>query len=139
MKLVLDTSVMVAALRSPSGASAELLRMARHNHFEVLISVGMILEYEAVLKRLEHLVVAGLSGPDIDDLLDAFCIFAKPITNHFRWRPALRDPDDDLVLETAVNGLADLIVTFNLADFESATIRFGILVCQPSEALRRVK
>ena len=138
MRIVLDTSVLVAALRSPSGASAELLRMARHRKFEVLISVGMILEYEAVLNRAEHLSVAGLLMSDVDDLLDAFCIFAKPITNHFRWRPVLTDPDDDLVLETAVNGRANVIVTFNVFDFQRAKILFGIDVQRPGEALRRL-
>jgi putative PIN family toxin of toxin-antitoxin system len=139
MIFVLDTSVMVAALRSPLGASAELLRMARHQKFGVLISVGMILEYEAVLKREEHLSVAGLSAADVDDLLDAFCIFAKPVTNHFRWRPVLTDPDDDLVLETAVNGNADMIVTFNVFDFQRAKTMFGIEVQRPGEALRSMR
>jgi putative PIN family toxin of toxin-antitoxin system len=139
MIVVFDTSVMVAALRSPSGASAELLRAARHNRLGVLISVGMILEYEAVLKRQQHLSVAGLSIADVDDLLDAFCIFARPVTNHYRWRPALTDPDDDLVLETAVNGGAEAIVTFNVFDFQRATTMFGIQVERPSEALRRLK
>lgn len=130
---------MVAALRSPSGASAELLRMARHDKFAVLISVGMILEYEAVLKREEHLSVAGLTAPDVDDLLDGFCVFAKPVTNHFRWRPVLTDPDDDLVLETAVNGRANMIVTFNVFDFQRAKTLFGIDVQRLGEALRRLR
>jgi predicted nucleic acid-binding protein len=92
------------------------------------------LEYEAVLKRDEHLSVAGLTQADVDDLLDAFCIFAKPVTNHFRWRPVLTAPDDDLVLETAVNGGADAIVTFNVFDFQPAKTLFGIQVERPSEA-----
>jgi putative PIN family toxin of toxin-antitoxin system len=138
MKFVLDTSVMVAALRSPTGASAELLRKARHREFDVLISVGMILEYEAVLKRTEHLAVAGLIIADVDAVLDAFCIFAIPVINHFRWRPVLTDPDDDLVLETAVNGMADAIVTFNVFDFQRATTMFGISVERPGEVLRRI-
>jgi putative PIN family toxin of toxin-antitoxin system len=138
MKLVFDTSVMVAAMRSPTGASAELLRMARHEKFGVLISVSMILEYEAVLKRHEHLSAAGLNAADIDDVLDAFSMFATPVINHFRWRPVLPDPDDDLVLETAVNGVADAIVTFNVVDFQLAKPMFGIEVERPGEALRKV-
>lgn len=129
---------MVAALRSPTGASAELLRMARHEKFDVLISVSMILEYEAVLTRHEHLSAAGLTAPDVDDVLDAFCIFAKPVINHFRWRSVLSDPDDDLVLETAVNGAADSIVTFNTADFQRAKTVFGLKVERPGETLRRI-
>jgi putative PIN family toxin of toxin-antitoxin system len=139
MIVVLDTSVMVAALRSPTGASAALLKAARHNKLGVLISVAMILEYEAVLKREEHLSVARLTTTDVDDLLDAMCIFAEPVTNHFRWRPVLTDPDDDLVLETAVNGQADVIVTFNIFDFQRAKTLFGIQVERPSDALRRIK
>jgi putative PIN family toxin of toxin-antitoxin system len=123
----------------PTGASAALLKAARHNKLGVLISVAMILEYEAVLKREEHLSVAGLTTTDVDDLLDAMCIFAKPVTNHFRWRPVLTDPDDDLVLETAVNGQADVIVTFNIFDFQRAKTLFGIQVERPSDALRRIK
>jgi putative PIN family toxin of toxin-antitoxin system len=138
MKLVFDTSVMVAALRSPTGASAELLRMARYEKFGVLISVSMILEYEAVLKRHEHLSAAGLTAADVDDVLDAFCMFAEPVINHFRWRPVLSDPDDDLVLEAAVNGAADAIVTFNVADFQRAKTMFGIDVERPGETLRRM-
>jgi putative PIN family toxin of toxin-antitoxin system len=138
MKIVLDTSVMDAALRSPTGASAELLRMARHKKFDVLISVGMILEYEAVMKRAEHLAVAGLTIADIDAVLDAFCIFSRPVINHFRWRPVLTDTDDDLVLETAANGMADAIVTFNVFDFQRATTMFGINVERPGDALRRM-
>jgi putative PIN family toxin of toxin-antitoxin system len=139
MKLVLDTSVMVAALRSPTGASAELLRMARHEKFAFLVSVAMLLEYEAVLKRNEHLLIARLTVGDVDDLLDAICVFAKPVTNHYRWRPMLTDPDDDLVLETAANGAADSIVTFNVSDFQRAKTIFGINVERPSEILRRIK
>jgi putative PIN family toxin of toxin-antitoxin system len=139
MILVLDTSVMVAAIRSPTGASAALLKAARHDRLVALVSVAMILEYEAVLKREEHMSVAGLSAADVDDLLDAFCIFARPVTNHFRWRPVLTDPDYDLVLETAVNGGADAIVTFNVFDFQRAKTLFGIKVERPSEALRRLK
>ncbi len=139
MKYVLDTSVLVAALRSPTGASAELLRCARRSEFELLVSVAIMLEYEAVLKRGEHLTVAGLTADDVDDVLDALCIFAKPVTNHYRWRPALTDPDDDLVLETAVNGGADAIVTFNQSDFRLASSIFGVQVLLPRDALGRLR
>ena len=139
MRLVLDTSVMVAAVRSPTGASAALLKASRHGVFEMLVSVGMMLEYEAVLKRPQQLAAAGLASADIDDLLDAICVFARPVTNHYRWRPALSDPDDDLVLETAVNGNADAIVTFNQTDFARAKLLFGIQVELPSIAIRRIR
>lgn len=104
-----------------------------------MLSVAMILEYEAVLKRIEHLSVAGLMVDDVDDLLDALCVFAIPVTNHYRWRPMLTDPDDDLVLETAINGAANAIVTFNVADFQRAKTMFGIDIERPGEILRRLK
>ena len=91
------------------------------------------------MKRDEHISAAGLNVTEIDEVLDAMCMFAKPVTNHFRWRPALSDPDDDLVLETAVNGGANAIVTFNQFDFLRAKSIFGIDVELPSLALRRIK
>jgi predicted nucleic acid-binding protein len=66
-------------------------------------------------------------------------MFAMPVINHFRWRSVLTDPDDDLVLETAVNGSASAIVTFNIFDFERAKTMFGIQIERPSDALRRMK
>lgn len=139
MKLVLDTDVVIAGLRSPTGASAELLRMARHGHITMLISVPLFIEYEAKCTEGEHLSAAGLTRDQALTFLDTLTVFAKPVTIRFLWRPQLRDPADEMVLETAVNGGADALVTFNRRDFGEAPARFGIKLLLPSEALRRLR
>ena len=94
-----------------------------------------MLEYEAVLTRPEHLAAASVVD-DVTALLDAVALVAKPVRIHFRWRPLLKDPDDEMVFETAINGKADAIVTFNTRDFGAATDRFGIMTLTPAQALK---
>jgi len=136
---VLDTDVMVAALRSSRGASRQLLLGALDGGFQLLLSVPLILEYEAVLNRPEHLAACGLSAAEIGRVLDDLAGIAKPVNLSFRWRPRLSDPNDDMVLETAVNGNADAIVTFNQRDFEAAVRDFGCAVILPGAALGQVR
>jgi|SRR5271166_2640602 len=126
---------MVAALRSSRGASRQLLFFALNQRFDFLLSVPLMLEYEAVLKRREHLQMADASRADIDVILDALSAAATPVTTNFSWRPELTDPGDEMVLETAVNGQADLIVTFNLTHLRVPASRFGIRARRPPEAL----
>jgi putative PIN family toxin of toxin-antitoxin system len=135
---VLDTDVLVAAMRSETGASRGILSAALGRRFELLISVPLMLEYEAVLKRQEHLRASGISEEDVGDVLDALSLAGKRVTFAFRWRPALSDPNDDMVLETAINGNADAIVTFNERHFNPVAGRFGCQVMRPGEALRRL-
>ena len=137
LALVLDTDVMVAALRSSRGASRQLLLGALHGGFQLLLSVPLILEYEAVLNRPEHLAACGLSAAEIGRVLDDLAAVAKPVNLSFRWCPRLSDPNDDMVLETAVNGNADAIVTFNQRDFEAAGRDFGCAVILPGAALQQ--
>lgn len=125
---------MVAASRSRAGAARQLLISALRKRFELLLSVPLMLEYEAVLKRPEHLKKAGASRDDIDAILDALAAVGVPVTPNFSWRPELSDPGDEMVLEAAVNGQADLIVTFNVTHLRRAR-RFGIRVIRPPEAL----
>ena len=139
MKVVLDTDVVIAGLRSPTGASAELLRMARHGRINLLISVPLFIEYEAKCTEEEHLSAAGLTPDEALAFLDALAVFAKPVAIRYLWRPQLSDPADEMVLETAVNGGADALVTFNRRDFGEAPARFGIRLLLPSEALRRLR
>jgi predicted nucleic acid-binding protein len=87
--------------------------------------------------RIEHLKAARLSVADVGVLLDAVAAVAEPVRLAFLWRPVLRDIDDDMVLEAAVNGRADAIVTFNRRDFIAATEQFGIPVWLPGETVRR--
>lgn len=138
MRYALDTDVLVAGLRSPTGASRRLLELLDEGHFEAVTSVSMMLEYEAVLKRPENLQAARLIENEIDEFLDSLALLVIPIPSFFLWRPALRDPADEHVLAAAINGQADAIVTFNVRHFIQAAGRFGIDVLRPGEALRRL-
>ncbi len=134
----MDTSAFIAGLRSPSGASAELLRLTLLRRTEMLASVPLFVEYEAVAMREEHLRAAGLSRHEVGALLDALAKVVRPIEIEFLWRPQLRDPDDEMVLEAAINGRANAIVTFNIRDFAVGAARFGISAMTSSEALVRL-
>jgi predicted nucleic acid-binding protein len=130
---------MVAAIRSDRGASRRLLRAALQGAgVTLLISVPLLIEYEAVMTRPEHLSVAGLTAAEVGSLLDAVAAVAERVRPAFLWRPLLPDIDDDMVLETAVNRRADGIVTFNRRDFAPAAQQFGIAVLWPAEALSRL-
>jgi putative PIN family toxin of toxin-antitoxin system len=133
---VLDTNILVAAFRSDAGASRRILVAALDRRFELLLSVPLMLEYESVLRRPEHLRASGVSEEDVADVLDGLALVGKRVTFAFRWRPALPDPNDDMVLETAVNGHADAIVTFNQRDFNPVAARFGCQVMRPGDFLR---
>jgi putative PIN family toxin of toxin-antitoxin system len=135
MRVVLDADVVVAALRSRRGASAVWLRAALRREVEMLASVPLMLQYEAVASRPEHRAASGLSDTEIAEVLDAMAAVVTPVTISYLWRPMLRDPDDELVLETAVNGRADLLLTFNERDFAGAE-RFAPHVARPGPALR---
>jgi putative PIN family toxin of toxin-antitoxin system len=134
MKVVLDADVLVAAVRSRRGASAVWLRAALRRDVEMLASVPLMLHYEEVVLRPAHRVTAGLSVAEVGMLLDAVAAAATRVTVSYLWRPTLRDPDDELVLETAVNGGADLLLTFNERDFAAAR-RFRPQVVRPGPAL----
>jgi putative PIN family toxin of toxin-antitoxin system len=139
MLIVIDTDVLVAALRSPSGASAELVRLALRGEVIIALSVATVLEYEAVATRQEHLDAAGLEADDALAVVDALAAVAVPVRNHFRWRPQLRDPNDEIVLESAVDAGADAIATFNKRDFTPAAGQFGIDVMLPRDILEKLR
>jgi putative PIN family toxin of toxin-antitoxin system len=139
LSYVLDTSVMVAALRSSAGASRQLLLLALQRQFGLLLSVPLHLEYEAVLTRPEHLSASGLSAAEVIRVLNDVAAVARPVRLAYRWRPQLNDPDDDMVLETAINGVASAIVTFNARDFDSVSQRFACAIWSPGEALLNVR
>jgi len=132
---------MVAALRSDAGASRRLLEWAleRRRGFTVIVSVPLLIEYEAVLTRPDHLRAASLSVAEVEALLDAVAAIAEPVRLAYLWRPTLPDMDDDMVLEAAVNGRADGIVTFNRRDFGPQAEQFGILVLSPGDAVKRLE
>jgi predicted nucleic acid-binding protein len=138
MRLVMDTDAIVAAMRSPRGASAALLRAARAGRVTLLATAPLCLEYEDVCSRPEHLDAAGLTSSDLAVFLDAVVDLVEPVETWFLWRPQLRDPGDELVLEAAVNGRAAAIATFNRRDFRAAAGRFGLDILLPADAIRRV-
>jgi predicted nucleic acid-binding protein len=136
---VLDTSVVVAAMRSPTGASAALLMAARRGKVTLLANVALALEYEATCTREEHAAAAQLSAAEVQVFIDAVLAMVEPVESHYIWRPLLRDPGDELVLEAAANGRAAAIVTFNRRDFGTIPLQFGVNVITPAEGLRRIK
>jgi putative PIN family toxin of toxin-antitoxin system len=132
-RIVLDTSIIVAALRTRRGAANAVLRLV------ALATAPLFLEYEDVLKRPEQQLVHGLTGEAVDRFLGELAALLEPVEIHFQWRPQARDPSDEMVLEAAINGSADALVTYNVADFRSAGERFGIPIVRPADVLRKVK
>lgn len=139
MRLVMDTDAVVAAMRSPSGASAAILRAVRQEKATLLLTVPLALEYEAVCHKAEHRLAAAFTERHVDIFLNAVIAMAQPVETHFLWRPQLRDPNDEMVLEAAVNGRADVLVTFNLRDFGGVPAQFGVEVLLPRDALERIR
>lgn len=139
MRFVLDTDVVIAALRSPRGASAALVLAASDHRVTILVSLPLAMEYEAICFVPEHRKAAGLSRDEVRVFLDALLALAEPVEIHFLWRPQLHDPNDEMVLEAAINGQADALVTFNRKDYGTAPARFGIKMMSPAEALRSIR
>ncbi len=136
---MLDTDVVVAAMRSPAGASAAILRSIRRGEATLLLSVPLAMEYEAICQQGEHRFSAGLSQAQLDIFVTAVIAMAEPVRTHFLWRPQLRDPGDEMVLEAAVNGRADALVTFNRRDYGEAPNRFGVELLLPRIAIGRIR
>src|SRR5262245_42623674 len=138
MRVALDTDVIVAAVRSRTGASNALLRAVRRGRLQAVASVPLMLEYEAVLMRAEHRRVSGFSVAQVQQFMDGLSAVLSPVTPYFLWRPTLRDPNDEMVLEAAVNGQADVIVTFNVRDYLPGANQFHLAVLTPAQTLRRL-
>ena len=137
-KIVLDTNILVSALRSATGPSFALMQAVRARRIQMCCSPALFLEYEDVLKRPAQLEVFGLALSDIDDILADLAGHILPVATHYQWRPQLRDPSDEMVLEAAVNAGADAIVTYNLRDFAPAAT-FGIPVFNPEQVFQRFR
>jgi putative PIN family toxin of toxin-antitoxin system len=138
-RVVLDTSVVVAALRSRSGAGNAVLRLVANRRLRLLATPPLFLEYEDALKRPEQRLVHGLTIEEVDEMLAELAALIEPVDVHFQWRPQVRDPGDEMVLEAAINGQADALVTYNVADFAVAAERFQIPVIRPAELLKKVR
>lgn len=138
LRIVVDTSVVVAGLRSRRGASHVILTAIAGRRLRPLVSVALFLEYEQVLTRPTNLVAHGLGMDGIETFLRAFAAAAEHVDIRYRWRPQLPDPDDELVLETAVNGNADALVTHNVRDFAVAGPRLGVKVLAPGDFVAEI-
>jgi putative PIN family toxin of toxin-antitoxin system len=138
LRLILDTSVIASAFRRSSGASYALLDAASDRRFVMLISPPLFFEYEDVLKRPDQRKASRQSLATVDDVLNGLAVLTEPVEIYYRWRPQLSDAKDEMVLEAAINGRADAIVTFNTRDFASAAPRFGVRVIRPAEALKEI-
>jgi predicted nucleic acid-binding protein len=139
MKAVMDTDTIVAAMRSPTGGSAALLLAADEKKLTLLATVPLFIEYEAVCNRAEHVLAAGLDRKGVATFLNYLADLVQPVDPWFLWRPQLHDPGDELVLEAAANGAADMIVTFNRRDYLPAAKAFAIEILLPGEVLRRLQ
>jgi putative PIN family toxin of toxin-antitoxin system len=133
--VLLDTNVLVAGLRSRNGVAFRLLSLVGTGHFQICLTVPVVLEYETVL--LDQVEQLYLTAADVGDLLDYFCSVAKQQEVYYLWRPYLKDPKDDLVLEAAVAGSCEAIITYNRRDFAGAE-NFGIRILTPGQFLRRI-
>jgi predicted nucleic acid-binding protein len=136
ISIVLDTSVLIAGLRSSKGASYQLLARLGGTDFRLSVSVPLVLEYEAVAKRQAREL--GLTFGDVDDVIDYMCSIADHRSIFYLWRPFLSDPTDDLLLELAVEAGAEYIVTHNLRDFTGSE-QFGVTPVSPGQFLRLLK
>jgi putative PIN family toxin of toxin-antitoxin system len=131
--IVIDTNVLVTAFKSSCGASFRLLSMVEQDLFSIHLSTTLVVEYESVLKR----GITSLSSEEIDNVIDFICSRAVLNKIFYLWRPILKDPGDDFVLELAVKAKAT-IITWNICDFKQA-IRFGVTVMTPHDFLKSIE
>jgi putative PIN family toxin of toxin-antitoxin system len=136
MLYVFDTNIWVAALRSRRGASFIVLKALSRGFITGAVSAALFLEYSEVLRRDESLRNFWISVDELDNVLAMLASRMIPVPIYFRWRPQLSDPDDEMVLECAINAGASAIVTFNSQDFLPAVRKFGIEAISPGELVR---
>jgi putative PIN family toxin of toxin-antitoxin system len=134
-QVVIDTNVLLAALRSNRGASYRLLSLVGDDRWQLNLSVPLLLEYEDVLKRLN--AGLNLTPADIDAILDFLCVAANLREIFYLWRPLLPDPKDDFILELAVESGSDFIITFNVKDFTGIE-KFGLAAVTPRQFLQQL-
>ena len=134
-QVVIDTNVIVAGLRSRRGSAFQLLVLIGTEQFDIHLSVPLVLEYtDVLLRELPNLY---LSREEVDDLIDFYCAVGEKHDIFFLWRPFLRDPKDDMVLELAVKAGCETIITYNTRDFAGVE-QFGLKLLKPSEFLRLI-
>jgi putative PIN family toxin of toxin-antitoxin system len=134
-RVVLDTNILVSAMRFQRGASFKVLQLVGLGKFEICISVPLVLEYESALKKIPPSHRPGMS--EIDAIIDYLCMVGEKHKIYYLWRPYLRDVKDDMVLELAVTARSDAIITYNRHHFLGVK-RFGLSVISPRELLDRI-
>lgn len=132
-KIVIDTNIIVSALKSRNGFSFDLLSIIDDKRFQVFISVPLVLEYEDAIKRNKSKIK--LTKLEIDTILDYICFASEKRKIFYLWRPFLKDPKDDMVLELAVESESDYIISFNKRDFTGIE-KFNLQVITPKEFLK---
>jgi len=137
VRVVIDTSVLITALRSSTGAAAEVIRFALQRELVILMDYKLACEYREVTLRADQLHRSGKSRSEVATILDALEAIAEPVFVAFRHRPLSPDADDDMVLDVAINGNADVVVTNNTRHFREAAEPFHIKVLIPAELLRK--
>jgi len=135
-RIIVDTNVLVAATRNRDGPSFALIQLVRARSFLMCCSPALFLEYEDVLRRPEQRAVSGLRIKDVDAILNELAALLEPVLTHYQWRPQLRDPADEMVLEAAANARVDALVTYHLRTFLPAQ-RFGVSVLTPEQTFER--
>ena len=134
-KIVIDTNVIVSALKSKQGASYALFLLTGKHKFEFNISVPLVLEYEKVL--FDPKIKIPFTKKEIDKILNYLCANSNHHKIYYLWRPYLKDEKDDMVLELAVSSNSDYIITFNKKDFVGAG-KFGITILSPKNFLKKI-
>jgi len=133
INVIIDTNVLISALRSKQGASHKLLLLLADDAFTPNVSVPLFVEYESVAKRTG--LLSGLNSNDINSILDYFLSKSNIRKIFYLWRPFLKDQKDDLVLEVAVESQSEYIITFNTSDF-SGCEKFGVKIVTPYEFMK---
>lgn len=139
LRVVFDTNVLASGLRSNAGASFAVLRAVAEKRIRPLVTTALFLEYESVLKRPEQRTAHGFTVQEIDSLMTEFAALSQAVEVHFLWRPMLSDLKDELVLEAAVNGRADALVTHNIRDFSAVFNRFNLDIIRPADLVERLR
>ena len=139
VRIVLDTASFVTAVRSSDGAAGEVVRMIFREEIVPLMDLKLGLEYRDVALRSEHITASALNKREILELIEAVEAFAEPVEVVMKPRPMSPDPSDDMVLDVAINGRAEALVTSNKKHFAAAGKRFGIPVLTPGELLEKMR
>ncbi len=134
-KIVIDTNIIISALLSSRGAAFKLISLVGKGHYNYVLSVPLLIEYEDVLKRKNSKILLSLESKN--NILDRLCFHAELREIFYLWRPYLNDPKDDLVLELAVESNCDSIITYNLKDFKNID-KFGLEAITPKAFLQQI-